>query len=341
MTTELLCAKLQTFPDASDPFRQGTHSGLDFLYGAGRIRADNVVTDVAADSITLDDDGEEIQTLYLGGADGGTFTLGNGVTNTDPIAFDAVAATIQAALETIYGVGKVVVVTDTDFTITFDASIGASSLEADFTSLTNAVDPALTLDQAYATTDNYIEVDPSDGTVSSNTTGFTSGQFPLYIATAASGEVDSVEDKRAFLSAGGGTTIAATLGLSADSALGGLGTVTIPFNRVDKDTGGMTGNDGQDAKTLVAPVAGWYIITLSFRLTASLSTIFAGYINTEGAIKAEDQNSATTFIAMSISTIAYISKNGVIDGRVYKGSSTDRSLQANRCWLSAALLGEA
>ena len=58
MTTELLCAKLQTFPDASDPFRQGTHSGLDFLYGAGKVRNDNAVTHVLAGTITLTDNAD-------------------------------------------------------------------------------------------------------------------------------------------------------------------------------------------------------------------------------------------------------------------------------------------
>jgi len=38
-----------------DPFKPGTHSGLIFAYGIGIARADNVVTRVAAGSVTLTD----------------------------------------------------------------------------------------------------------------------------------------------------------------------------------------------------------------------------------------------------------------------------------------------
>lgn len=110
-------------------------------------------------SEVLEESTAEEQTLYLGGASGGTFTLGDGVTDTDPIAYDASAATIEAALETIYGAGKVTVAADTDFTITFAASVGASSLEADFGSLTGATSPALTEDQAFVS----VELPNGDG----------------------------------------------------------------------------------------------------------------------------------------------------------------------------------
>jgi hypothetical protein len=46
---------LTTFT-AVDPFRQGTHSGLNFAYGAGIVRDDNVVTHVAANTVVLTDD---------------------------------------------------------------------------------------------------------------------------------------------------------------------------------------------------------------------------------------------------------------------------------------------
>ena len=91
----------------------------------------------------------EIYTLYLGGATGGTFTLSDGTTTTAAIAFDAAAATIETELEGIYGAGNVTVDADTDFTITFAHSVGEAELEADFTSLTGATDPALTLDQEH------------------------------------------------------------------------------------------------------------------------------------------------------------------------------------------------
>ncbi len=101
-----------------------------------------------SDSNTVEPNTEEEQTLYLGGATGGTFTLGDGTTNTSAIAYDATALTIQTELETIYGSGLVSVVADTDFTITFDISVGVSDLEANFTSLTGDTNPSLTLDDA-------------------------------------------------------------------------------------------------------------------------------------------------------------------------------------------------
>ena len=100
----LAIADLTTYPRVADPFKEGTHSGLDFAYGIGRVRDDTVITNVAAGTITLAD-----------------------------------AAT------------------------------------------------------------NYIEVDPSTGTVSANTTGYTTGRIPLYEATTAAGDIVGVQDDRCFL----------------------------------------------------------------------------------------------------------------------------------------------
>ena len=72
-----------------------------------------------------------------------------GTLYTTAIAYDATAATIEGELELIYGVGEVTVADDTDFTITFDLDVGDSDLIADFTSLTGATDPALTLIQSF------------------------------------------------------------------------------------------------------------------------------------------------------------------------------------------------
>lgn len=48
---------LSTWPDGTDPFRErpDAHSGLAFAFGAGRVRNDNVVTEVAAGTVTLTD----------------------------------------------------------------------------------------------------------------------------------------------------------------------------------------------------------------------------------------------------------------------------------------------
>ena len=53
---------------------------------------------------------------------------------------------------------------------------------------------------------NYVEVNPADGTVSANTTGFTSGRIPLYQVATAGGAVTTVTDKRtpAIAGTGGG-----------------------------------------------------------------------------------------------------------------------------------------
>ena len=85
---------------------------------------------------------EESFTLDLGGAKGGTFTLGNGDKSTDDLAYNATKAEIQAALVVVYGVGSVTV--DDGFKITFRTSVGASNLTADFANLTGATNPALT-----------------------------------------------------------------------------------------------------------------------------------------------------------------------------------------------------
>lgn len=106
-------AILSTYPEAIDSFAQGDHIGLDFVYKAGRVRFNNVVTRVIAGVITLIDN-----------------------------------------------------------------------------------------------TINYIEVNPKDGTISTNTIGYSSGHIPLYIVETDTGEITAVQDDRCFFSvaAGGGLT---------------------------------------------------------------------------------------------------------------------------------------
>ncbi len=70
---------------------------------------------------------------------------------------------------------------------------------------------------------NYVEVDPADGAVSANTTGFTSGRVPLYVVATASGAIDTGSDKRTAAIAGtgggggGGHTQNTDLGTTADA----------------------------------------------------------------------------------------------------------------------------
>ena len=89
---------------------------------------------------------DEIYDLDLGGASGGTFTLGDGDTIiTDALAFDATAAAIQTALRTVYdNTGILVVANGADFVISFPSGVEAS-LTLGSASLTGATDPAVTL----------------------------------------------------------------------------------------------------------------------------------------------------------------------------------------------------
>lgn len=90
----------------------------------------------------------DIFTLYLGGATGGTYTLG--ITgNLQTLNYNDTAATIQTALETVFGAGEVSVVIGSNFTITFASTTGDSALIADFTGLTGATSPVLTETQSY------------------------------------------------------------------------------------------------------------------------------------------------------------------------------------------------
>ena len=80
-----------------------------------------------------------------------------GIEYTTAINFDSAAATIESALDVIYGAGIPTVTADTDFTIEFPLSAGDSDLVADFTLLTGATDPTLTVTQEYM-------INPLDGT---------------------------------------------------------------------------------------------------------------------------------------------------------------------------------
>ncbi len=89
---------------------------------------------------------DEIYDLDLGGATGGTFTLGDGDTIvTDALPYNATAAAIQTALRTVYDdTGILVVANGDDFVISFPSGVEAN-LTLDATSLTGATNPAVTL----------------------------------------------------------------------------------------------------------------------------------------------------------------------------------------------------
>lgn len=89
---------------------------------------------------------DEIYDLDLGGATGGTYTLGDGDTIiTDALAFDATTSDIQTALRTAYDdPGILVVGNGADFIISFPSGMEAS-LTLGSASLTGATGPAVEL----------------------------------------------------------------------------------------------------------------------------------------------------------------------------------------------------
>ena len=85
---------------------------------------------------------DEVYDLDLGGASGGTFTLGDGDAKvTSALAYNATAAQIQTALNTAYEEDGIIVA---GTVITFPTGVTAT-LTLDATSLTGATDPAVTL----------------------------------------------------------------------------------------------------------------------------------------------------------------------------------------------------
>ena len=85
---------------------------------------------------------DEVYDLDLGGASGGTFTLGDGSSiETSDLAYNATAAQIQTALNTAYEEEGIIVA---GTVITFPAGVTAE-LTLNATSLTGAIDPDVTL----------------------------------------------------------------------------------------------------------------------------------------------------------------------------------------------------
>lgn len=89
---------------------------------------------------------DEIYDLDLGGASGGTFTLGDGdAIVTAALDYDSTVAEIQAALRTAYDDPGILVVSNgADFIISFPSGV-AASLTLGSASLTGATEPAVTL----------------------------------------------------------------------------------------------------------------------------------------------------------------------------------------------------
>ena len=134
-----------TRPNVNDP--------REIIFNAGHEPGDTLAVTADYTGVNVPSETAEAQTLYLGGATGGTFTLSDGTTTTSAIAYNATAATIETALEAIFGTDLVTVAVGTDFTITFSVRVRASGLVANFASLTGATLPTLTETTPYSAGD--------------------------------------------------------------------------------------------------------------------------------------------------------------------------------------------
>lgn len=136
-----------TRPDVNDPRK--------IVFNSGHEPGNTLAVTADYTGVTEPSETAEVQTLYLGGATGGTYDLGI-VGDMATLAYDDNDAAIQAALEDIFGAGLVTVADDPgagDFIITFSVRIRDSDLTADFTSLTGATSPTLTKTTAYSAGD--------------------------------------------------------------------------------------------------------------------------------------------------------------------------------------------
>ena len=133
--------------------RNDTKDPRKIVFNAGHIPGSGLA--VTADYTGVDTPSEtaEVQELSLGGATGGTFTLGNGTVNTSALAYNSTATQIRTALEAIFGTGLVTVVATTGFTIAFSVRVRASGLVANFAGLTGATSPTLTKTISYSAGD--------------------------------------------------------------------------------------------------------------------------------------------------------------------------------------------
>ena len=124
---------------------------------------------------------DKVYDLDLGGASGGTFTLGNGDDiATTAIAYNASAAAIQSALNTAYESSSIIVA---GTVITFPTGVTAE-LTLDATSLTGATDPAVTL------RDEIAEFVGTGVITSKSISGATEDAIGMSISVQGNGELE-------------------------------------------------------------------------------------------------------------------------------------------------------
>lgn len=124
---------------------------------------------------------DEVYDLDLGGASGGTFTLGDGDAKvTSALAYNATAAQIQTALNTAYEEDGIIVA---GTVITFPTGVTAN-LTLDATSLTGATGPAVTL------RDEIAEFVGTGVITSKSLSGATEDAIGMSISVQGNGELE-------------------------------------------------------------------------------------------------------------------------------------------------------
>lgn len=110
--------------------------------------------------------GQQVTATITGGPTGGTFTITVGGQTTTGIAYNASAATVQAALVALTSVGTGnATVTGSGggpYTITLATSLGAQTITASGASLTGGTSPGVTISTTTANGTNYLWFGPYD-----------------------------------------------------------------------------------------------------------------------------------------------------------------------------------
>jgi hypothetical protein len=142
---------------------------------------DRTVAGTPCEFVILPFGEDEVYNLYLGGATGGTFTLGDGSSiETTDLAYNATAAQIQAALNTAYSEDGIIVA---GTVITFPTGVTAT-LTLDATSLTGATDPAVTL------RDEIAEFVGTGVITSKSLSGATEDAIAMSVSVQGNGELE-------------------------------------------------------------------------------------------------------------------------------------------------------
>ena len=142
---------------------------------------DRTVAGTPCEFVILPFGEDEVYDLNLGGASGGTFTLGDGESKvTSALAYNASAATIQTALNTAYEEDGIIVA---GTVITFPTGVTAT-LTLDATSLTGATNPAVTI------RDEIAEFVGTGVITSKSLSGATEDAIAMSISVQGNGELE-------------------------------------------------------------------------------------------------------------------------------------------------------